>query len=82
MLRLLMRYLGNNEQLVERLAQSYPIRRAAQMAVALFYRSKSIAAENNLQDFTPEKLRSFIRTFQNNLKQEIEAAKKKSGDKK
>jgi len=77
-----MRYLANNEKLVEHLAQSYPIRRAAQFVVATFYRSKSIAMENNLHNMTPEKFRAIMKSFQTNLKQEIEAAKKELQSKK
>lgn len=82
MLRFLLRYLANNEQLVNRLAESYPIRRAAQLAVSVFYRSKSIAEEHNLKALTPEKFKSFVNSFRNNLKQEIEAAKEELRGKK
>lgn len=71
-----MRYLANNDQLVERLSQSYPIRRAAQICVAAFYRTKSspFVAEH-LENFTPQRFKQLIQSFQNNLKKEIEAAK-------
>lgn len=79
MFRMLMRYIANNEELVNRLAQSYPMRRAAQMCVSVFYRSKAIVDDSNhlkyLQDMTPDKFKSFMEKFRNNLKQEIEAAK-------
>lgn len=79
MLRYLLHRLANNEKLLETLSNSYVIRRAAQLTVAAFYKGKSIAQENNLQqlqNMTPEKFRSFIKSFQDNLKQEIESAKK------
>lgn len=47
-IRMILRYLANNEQLVQRLAESYPVRRAAQLAVSVFYRSKDLAERNNL----------------------------------
>lgn len=82
MLRQLLRYLANNDQLVNRLAESYPIRRAAQLCVSYFYRSKAVAAKHNidisnLKSLTPEKFKSLMRSFRNNLKEEIEAAKGK-----
>lgn len=75
-----MRYFANNnnEKLVEQLSDSYLMRRAAQMAVSVFYRAKSIAQEakeERVKDLSPEKLRSFIDQFQKNVKEEIEKAK-------
>jgi len=78
MIRALLRYFANNEKLVERLSDSYLMRRAAQMAVSVFYRAKSIAEEakeEKLKDLGPEKLRSFLDKFQQNVKEEIEKAK-------
>jgi len=56
-LRLLMRYLANNEQLIQRMADSYPMRRAAQMVVSLMYRTKSLAREQGLHEMTPERFK-------------------------
>lgn len=56
-LRIILRYLANNEQLVHRLSESYPVRRAAQLVVGLFYRSKSLIDEHGLRELTPEKFR-------------------------
>lgn len=84
MLRALLRYFANNEKLVERLSDSYLMRRAAQMAVSVFYRAKSIAQEakeERIKDMTPEKLRSFLDKFQNNVKEEIEKAKNELNEK-
>uniref|UniRef100_T1JKN7 Uncharacterized protein n=1 Tax=Strigamia maritima TaxID=126957 RepID=T1JKN7_STRMM len=39
-LRFLIRYIANNEQLIEKLSQSYPIRRAAQLTAYLFTKGK------------------------------------------
>lgn len=74
-LRILLRYFANNEQLVQRMADSYPMRRAAQLLIAAFYKSKNIAEERGLKDLTPDRFRAFFRSFQTNLKQEIEGAK-------
>lgn len=70
-----MRYLANNEHLVQRLSESYPVRRAAQIAVSVFYRGKILAEEKGLHELTPERFRSFLRSFKENVKQEIEGAK-------
>jgi len=45
-LRIILRYLANNEQLVQRLAESYPIRRAAQLTAYVFFRGKAIGEES------------------------------------
>ncbi|CAN8014655.1 unnamed protein product, partial [Ixodes persulcatus] len=41
-LRILLRYLLHNEQLVQMLADSYPFRRAAQLTASLILRGKSL----------------------------------------
>jgi mediator of RNA polymerase II transcription subunit 9 len=70
-----MRYLANNDKLVQNLADSYAMRRAAQLVVAALFRTKSIARENNLHELTPERFKSFVNAFKNNVKAEIESAK-------
>lgn len=73
-LRALLRYLVNNERLVQKIAESYPVRRAAQLAIAVFYRGKE-----KLGDVDPQKVNSFIsflRKFSANLKDGIQDAKK------
>lgn len=77
MLRYLLSRLANNEKLVDALANSYVVRRAAQMTVSAFYKGKEYAQEKNLTLLTPEKFRSLINSFKNNYKQEIEEAKRK-----
>lgn len=76
-LRFLLRYFGNNEQLVQRLSESYPMRRAAQLLVAAFLHSKHMAEQRGVTEFTPERFRSFFKQFRTNLKEEIEELKKK-----
>ena len=56
-LKILMRYLANNEQLVQRLSESYPVRRAAQLIVAGFYKTKHVVNTNKIADLSPEKFR-------------------------
>ncbi|XP_030565735.1 protein NCBP2AS2 homolog [Drosophila novamexicana] len=81
-LRLLMRYLANNEQLIQRMADSYPMRRAAQLVVSLMYRSKSLAREQGLHEMTPERFKSFVNMFKNNIRQELEGVKRELKNKK
>lgn len=73
-LRTLLRYLANNERLVQKIAESYPVRRAAQLAVSVFYRGKE-----KLSDIDPAKVNSFIsflRKFSENLKEGVNDAKR------
>ncbi|XP_076309909.1 protein NCBP2AS2 homolog [Tachypleus tridentatus] len=45
-LRALFRYLVNNEYLIEQLANSYPIRRAAQLTAYIFMKGKYLGEES------------------------------------
>ncbi|XP_052870827.1 protein NCBP2AS2 homolog [Anopheles cruzii] len=74
-LHAILRYLANNEQLIQRLADSYPLRRAAQMVLSAYYRSKSVAEQQKLIDVSPERLQQALRNFKTNVKKEIENAK-------
>lgn len=73
-LRFLFQKLLNNEQLVQRLSESYPIRRAAQLTLLLFYRGKSIAERQDV--IKPHRFRAFFKNLNSNFKEEIEAAKR------
>ncbi|XP_075969150.1 protein NCBP2AS2 homolog [Anticarsia gemmatalis] len=73
-LRALLRYLANNEQLVQRLAESYPVRRAAQLAVSVFYRGKEKMEHMNPQQLN--RFMSFLKRFSSNVKEGIQDAKK------
>lgn len=66
----------NTDQLAERLADSYIMRRAAQMAVNIFMRTKSITEENKLDKLVDQdKIKLFLEKFQNNIKEEMQKAK-------
>lgn len=68
--------MTNNQQLVERLSDSYAMRRTARFVVYIFNRSKLLAEEKGLNEkLSPEKLKQFTRRFSNNLKEELEKAK-------
>ncbi|KQS62070.1 uncharacterized protein NCBP2-AS2 homolog [Drosophila erecta] len=81
-LRLLMRYLANNEQLIQRMADSYPMRRTAQLVLSLMYRTKDMARKQGLHEMTPEGFKSFVNMFKNNVRQELEGVKKELNSKK
>ncbi|XP_037822379.1 protein NCBP2AS2 homolog [Lucilia sericata] len=81
-LRILMRYLANNEQLINRMAESYPMRRAAQIVVSIMYRAKHVAEDKGLHEMTPERFKSFMNVFKSNIKQEIEGVKEELKKKK
>lgn len=86
MLRFLLRFFANHnhDEVVRKLSDSYLMRRAAQMAVSVFYRAKSITQEmkeERVKDLNPEKLKSFLEKFQNNVKEEIQKAKDELSDK-
>lgn len=73
-LRALLKYLANNEHLVQRLAESYPVRRAAQLAVAMMYKGKEKLSE--VDPLKVNRFMTFLRKFRENLKEGIEDAKK------
>lgn len=76
--RLIFRYLVNNHQLIDRLAESKPIRRAAQLTAYLFFRSRGAIEEAVKKDFgkklqqdavnSGDKVKSFTHTFSNEIK--------------
>jgi hypothetical protein len=68
-LRFIFRYLANNEHIVSRLAESYPVRRAAQLVVYLFTRGQQAASN---PQFSVERLRSFTAR----LRAELQDARK------
>lgn len=72
-LRFILRYLANNEQLVNKLADSYPIRRAAKFVVYFFNRSKSIVdseiSSGKLKDINLSNMRNLAERLENQLKQ-------------
>lgn len=56
---------------MQRLSDSYPIRKAAQLFVLFFNHGKSIAEEKQLhQKLTPEQFRNLMRTLANRAQQE------------
>lgn len=66
----------NTDQLAEKLADSYVMRRAAQMVVSVFYRTKAITQENKLDKLVDsDKMKIFLEKFQKNIAEEMQKAK-------
>lgn len=73
-LRFLMRYLANNEQIVNKLADSKPVRRAAQLVVYIINRSSANGLPTSPKELG-QQWKSLFSRFSNNLQQEITNAK-------
>lgn len=74
--RFLMRYFANNEQLVQQLSESGPVRAAARFVVGLFNRSKNMIEEHELdKKLSPEKVKEIAKKFTENIKEEVNEAK-------
>lgn len=79
-----MRYLANNEQLIERLSQSNVMRRAAQMTVYFSLKWKDIGQGSleNLKHSSGAKyldyknIQRFVRRFTNEIKDGVQELKK------
>lgn len=71
-LRLILRYLIHNEQLINRLAESYPIQRAAKLVVYFFTRSRSIVEKkidpSKLKEINLDQVKEFGKKIEENLK--------------
>jgi len=81
-LRFLIRLLANNELLVQKLSESYPVRKAAQLVVRMMNTSKDFAQQHGLdRKLTPEEFRNLMRAFasklQNQIRQTQEEIKRK-----
>lgn len=75
-LRILIRFLANNEKLVEKLAESRPIRRAAQLTVYMMNHSKSLKLSSNPQEFR-QQLMDILRRMSSNMKDALQDTQKK-----
>lgn len=73
--RILIRILSNNEQLVQRLSESYPMRRAAQFVVRTAFKGKDFLQERNLdQKLSPEQFRNLMQLVANQFKKQLKQA--------
>lgn len=76
--RFLLRYFANNEQLVNRIADSYPIRKAARFVVYLFAVGREAAGSQRIA----EKLRpGSFRRIMDNLESELKSAREEFKEK-
>lgn len=79
--RFIIRYLVNNEQLINKLAESYPVRTAARLAVYLFTRTKSVVNKEiqygKLKDISLSDMKNLASKLENTLKTIKEDLKKK-----
>lgn len=73
--RLLVKILANNEQLVQRLSESYPMRRAAQFVVRAAFRGKDFIEERNLhKKLSPEQFRNLMQLVSAQFHKQIKQA--------
>lgn len=73
--RFIIRLLANNEHLVQRLSESYPMRKAAQVVVRVMFTGKNFIEENRLHEkLTPEQFRALMRDVSNTLKKQVKKA--------
>lgn len=80
--RIIIRLIANNEHLVQKLSESYIMRKTAQMVVKALYSGKQLLEENKLHEkLTPEQFRVLMQqianNFQNQLKQAQDTMKRK-----
>ena len=74
--RFILRYLANNEQLVQKLSESYFMRSAARFVVSLFNRGKLAVEEKGLNEkLSTEELKKVAQQFANNFKEELRRAR-------
>lgn len=72
LIRFLMRYLMNNEQLINKLADSKPIRQSAKLVVYLFSRTGKV---NVYKLKSPSEALEIFKNFANNIKNELKQGK-------
>lgn len=72
-IRFLMRYLINNEQLINKLADSKPIRQGAKLVVYLFSQTGKINSAYKLK--SPSEALEILKNLANNIKNELKQVK-------
>lgn len=74
-LRFIIRILANNEQLVQRLSESYPMRKAAQIVVRAMFTGKNFIEERRLHEkLSPEQFRALMQEVAMTLQKQIKDA--------
>ena len=72
-LRIILRYLMNNERLVNKIADSYPVRRLAQICVSIFLQGKHTLQS---EKFDSEILKKFAEKLKKQLEDSNNQMKK------
>ena len=73
--RFIIRLLTNNEHLIQRLSESYHMRKAAQVVVRAMVTGKNLIEENRLQEkLTPEQFRALMKDISMNFQKQIKQA--------
>lgn len=73
--RFIIRLLSNNEHLIQRLSESYPMRKAAQIVVRAMFTGKNFIEENRLHErLTPEQFRALMRDISVGLQKQVKQA--------
>lgn len=71
--RFISRYILHNEQLVDKLAESYPIRKAAQWVVQFFTRNKAITETTSLkQNLNGDNITNKLKKFRDRLQDQLQ----------
>lgn len=74
-LRFIVRLLVNNEHLIQRLSESYPMRRAAQLAVRAMFTGKNLIEESRLQEkLSSEQFKTLMRDVSMTFRKQIKEA--------
>ncbi|CAG9773086.1 unnamed protein product [Ceutorhynchus assimilis] len=72
---LLQKLLANNEHLVQKLSESYPMRKAAQLVVRAMFTGKNFIEESKLQGkLNPEQFRALMNEISANFKKQLKEA--------
>lgn len=71
--RFLARYFTQNEQLVNKLAESYPIRRAAQWVIYFFTKSKAVTDETlSKQKLSGDDIEKTLKKIRDRLQDQLQ----------
>lgn len=82
-LRIIINFLSrfaNSEQMIQKLSESYPIRRSAQMMAYFYHRTKGTIESGSIQGKLPpinNRILTFKNRFMNEFRQEMQNSKNK-----
>lgn len=73
--RFIIRLLANNEHLVQKLSESYPMRKAAQIVVRAMFTGRNFIEENRLHEkLTPDQFRVLMKDISKNFQKQVKQA--------